>query len=201
YHLGGYCWGGLVAFELARQLRLAGEDVGLLALIDCPFPGFRQTRSLASRARGRARLGWELVRQNVARVRELAPRQIPPFLWQRLVNLVTRVAGRPAYRWSVRIGRPLLPAFRELANAFHQAGLAYRPGTYPGRIQVLYAAGNRPGRSVDAFAGWTRVATGGVEFYEVPGMHRTMMQEPHVERLSTQLLAILERPLAEPATE
>jgi thioesterase domain-containing protein len=34
YFLGGYCYGGNVAFEIARQLRNAGEEVALLALIE-----------------------------------------------------------------------------------------------------------------------------------------------------------------------
>ncbi|GAC1538344.1 MAG: hypothetical protein NVS2B17_12160 [Candidatus Velthaea sp.] len=34
YRLGGYCQGGLIAFELARQLRAAGEGVDALILVD-----------------------------------------------------------------------------------------------------------------------------------------------------------------------
>jgi acyl carrier protein len=39
YLLGGYCYGGLVAMEMSRLLKQAGESVSLLALIDtsCPF--------------------------------------------------------------------------------------------------------------------------------------------------------------------
>jgi thioesterase domain-containing protein len=38
YYLGGSCMGGMVAFELARQLRAEGEEVALLLLLDSPFP-------------------------------------------------------------------------------------------------------------------------------------------------------------------
>lgn len=38
YYIGGSCMGGMVAFELARQLRAAGEGVALLVLLDSPFP-------------------------------------------------------------------------------------------------------------------------------------------------------------------
>ena len=34
YNLGGHCFGGLVAFEMARRLRAAGDEVGVVALID-----------------------------------------------------------------------------------------------------------------------------------------------------------------------
>jgi thioesterase domain-containing protein/acyl carrier protein len=38
WHLAGWSFGGLVAFEMARQLRAAGEEIGGLALIDPPEP-------------------------------------------------------------------------------------------------------------------------------------------------------------------
>ena len=42
YHLGGYCMGGTVAYEMAQQLRTQGEEVALLALFDtmnwCSIP-------------------------------------------------------------------------------------------------------------------------------------------------------------------
>ena len=41
YHLGGYCFGGNVAFEMARQLSAQGEALGLLALINCAPPNSR----------------------------------------------------------------------------------------------------------------------------------------------------------------
>lgn len=38
YHLAGFSFGGLVAFEVAQQFRARGEQVGLLALIDAFVP-------------------------------------------------------------------------------------------------------------------------------------------------------------------
>jgi amino acid adenylation domain-containing protein len=38
YHLVGWCFGGLLAAEMAYQLTKKGEDVGLLVLIETPFP-------------------------------------------------------------------------------------------------------------------------------------------------------------------
>ncbi|KFE71851.1 amino acid adenylation domain-containing protein [Hyalangium minutum] len=41
YYLGGYCFGGMVAFEMAQQLRAASQKVELLALLDAPFANDR----------------------------------------------------------------------------------------------------------------------------------------------------------------
>ncbi len=38
YLLAGYSGGGITAYEMAQQLRAAGQDVGVLALLDTPLP-------------------------------------------------------------------------------------------------------------------------------------------------------------------
>jgi non-ribosomal peptide synthetase component E (peptide arylation enzyme)/thioesterase domain-containing protein len=40
YVLGRYCYGGVVAFEAARQLMAGGEQVTMLALFETPTPGY-----------------------------------------------------------------------------------------------------------------------------------------------------------------
>ncbi|MCI0395888.1 MAG: amino acid adenylation domain-containing protein, partial [Chloroflexi bacterium] len=50
YLLGGWSAGGVVAFEMAQQLRNQGQEVGLLVLIDSPVPNPQQTPALAYQA-------------------------------------------------------------------------------------------------------------------------------------------------------
>ncbi|MCR5877624.1 thioesterase domain-containing protein [Phenylobacterium sp. J367] len=73
YHLCGYSFGGLVAFEMACRLREAGDEVGLVALFDT-------TRSPLTLAR--PRLGgdpWPAPRRAVAAKRRphAAPARLP----------------------------------------------------------------------------------------------------------------------------
>src|SRR5207237_314624 len=44
YYLGGYGFGGNVAYEMARQLDAQGEQVALLALLNCAPPNSRYLR-------------------------------------------------------------------------------------------------------------------------------------------------------------
>ncbi len=46
YLLGGWCNGGLVAYEMARQLHAAGQTLDLLVLIDPMYLGYRTQRKL-----------------------------------------------------------------------------------------------------------------------------------------------------------
>jgi amino acid adenylation domain-containing protein len=45
YFLGGMCFGGLVAFEMARQLTGQGQKTALLALIDTPVPAAAMSKT------------------------------------------------------------------------------------------------------------------------------------------------------------
>jgi thioesterase domain-containing protein len=79
YYLGGHCTSGLVAFEMARQLRRQGHDVGLVAMIsswyfDTPASG-SQIRQMVPLDSGtgrpdttspRARAAWALSQYMVA---------------------------------------------------------------------------------------------------------------------------------------
>jgi thioesterase domain-containing protein len=42
YALGGYCFGGLVAYEMAVQLMDAGEKIDLVAMFNAPSPSYNQ---------------------------------------------------------------------------------------------------------------------------------------------------------------
>ena len=46
YLLGGYCFGGVVAFEMARQLQAQGEPVALVGI----FEGYAPVRKIAARS-------------------------------------------------------------------------------------------------------------------------------------------------------
>ena len=50
YFLGGYCGGGLIAFEVAQQLRNEGEEIALLAMFDTMNPAKIEPRSIWGRS-------------------------------------------------------------------------------------------------------------------------------------------------------
>ena len=117
YFLCGYCWAGELTFEMARQLVAAGQEVAFLALIDsrCRNVG---TRPYHRRLASRARKWWKLFTQNMRRLAALEHRAIPAFLQMRAENITMRLFGVKAYRWSLQLGRPVLP----LTATFPSAG-------------------------------------------------------------------------------
>ncbi len=83
YILGGWSMGGIVAFEMARQLAAAGHDVPLVILIDCSVPVPRNAlqplddlESLAGFAADLARTAGRETWASLERLRGLDPESI-----------------------------------------------------------------------------------------------------------------------------
>jgi amino acid adenylation domain-containing protein len=103
YRLAGYCSGGAIAFEMARQLHAQGDTVELLALCDSVAPGFRPMEL--------ARTTWNFLRVKNVRL-----------VQQRLYRFVLQ-----------NLGLSRLRKFRTVTEAHYWAHLSYRPRPYPGR--------------------------------------------------------------------
>ncbi|HEV7504596.1 MAG TPA: amino acid adenylation domain-containing protein [Thermoanaerobaculia bacterium] len=182
YLLGGWSFGGLVAYEMAQRLMAAGAEVGVLALLDV---GLWSTSSVQDDAEVLADL--------------LAPQvRIPPEELRRLGSLeeqlervleVARQHELLTFDIDVAHARRLYRVYR--ANS--AAARTYKPQVYPGSL-VLFRSLNQTGKPPDDPAlGWGGLALGGVEIHEVPAPHETLVLEPGVRILAEQLISCFER--------
>jgi amino acid adenylation domain-containing protein len=76
YHLAGLCFGGVVAFEAARQLEAQGERVDLVAVLDWALPNARKLDLVGwVRAKLRKGIAWRGLAERLAeRLRALGER-------------------------------------------------------------------------------------------------------------------------------
>jgi thioesterase domain-containing protein len=188
YFLGGVCLGGVVAFEMAHQLRAQGDQVARLVLIDSHFPTFPR-HYLAGAFRSR---GLSLADSYLGDLLALSGKQRLRYVSARALNLTTRVTGRAksAIQRLTQKERitPLLPVVLQRvkdANALAEA--SYVPQYYPGHVIQLWCT-EMPTRSYkDRRLAWSEVAGSGLEVHIIPGNHMTMLEEPHIVALSEKL--------------
>ncbi|XYI03830.1 non-ribosomal peptide synthase/polyketide synthase [Sorangium sp. So ce1128] len=188
YHLGGWSFGGLVAFELASQLAAEGHEVATLALIDAPAPGALPDSELDELALVAfiARAAGLAVEQE--ELRELT-----------LDQAVARVTER------AEASHRALPGISDISRLIHRgvrltrinaaAARRYVPRHYPGPLALLNARDNEGAagalRSRDPACGWGGFAAA-PEVILVPGTHETIMTEPHVGQLASALRRVLD---------
>ena len=187
YRLGGYCLGGLVSFEMAQQLSADGEQVSLLLIIECDFPGTPEYLHLRAHP-----LTWadshlgELLRLRTTEKLRYIGRSVR----KAAVGIATRATPRKIRE---KNESSLMRAMRRVTEVNMQAALIYQPRRYPGRV-TLFCGSERPTRSYeDRRLAWSQVAGGGLEVRLVPGNHVSILDHPQVETVAQELRACLAR--------
>jgi len=199
YHIGGYSGGGLIAYEMAQQLRRAGQEVSLL-LLDCSAPNsmpltrpsLRDYLGLFVRA-----VHWfsddDLLRAGSAvalgRLRS------------KLFGVVSAVARRmspnnapePDIRHELGLWRYPDDSRGFLAQ-LNKALRAYRPAPYSGSMTVVRARSRRLWslRKMPEDLGWSPLVGGRLRTELVPAAHDTLVTEPRVRQTAKAVRQHLE---------
>jgi thioesterase domain-containing protein/acyl carrier protein len=202
YYLGGYCIGGIVAFEMAQQLRAAGEEVACLVLIeaDKPEPPMR-SRTLGERIRAARHGAADL---SLGEKLQYFTRRVSGKLkWEfaQLQNTDNDLL-RQLYR-ALTLGANTTvantdPLRSRVARMLTRVQDKYKPRIYPGRIILLRAA-VPDDRQLVGDRGWSEFAKGGVEIHDTPGEHVTIFEPQNVSTLAEKLDACLRAALSSQA--
>jgi FkbH-like protein len=195
YQLGGYCFGGTVAQEMARQLETQGESVALLVLIDCApancgyekLPWGRPTVALDF-ARNLGYWFEDFIHLQPQERRSLIRRKLsllPRKFWGRISGQRTRedfdleefidlthVSERETRLWN------------------HHLRLLVQHVSKPsrGRVTLFRTRGQPLICSFEPDFGWAKIA-GSVTVKNIPGSHEGIFMEPHVRGLAKELEA------------
>jgi amino acid adenylation domain-containing protein len=167
YRVGGECVGGVVAYEVARQLAAAGESIALVLLIDSWVPT------------GVGVMHHQLIGQ-------------PLDLLALGLRFVADLPRRPpsAEPWWAELWRRanVPPDGRRYVRACMQ----YRPAAYAGGLTLLASDANlRRGIAQP----WQRLAGGAVAIHRAPGNHQTYSRQ-HAEATAAILRRCLEEAAA-----
>jgi thioesterase domain-containing protein/acyl carrier protein len=165
YYIGGYSFGGMVALEMAHQLKAQGHAVGLVVLLDT-FPG--QLKSTGSLFRTYLTLPLDEQWMHLSRKTKAFPRSMRR-----------------------RVAMMRLPAvLKNLRDACYGAARTYQPKPYDGPI-ILFRASEKGLSSVSQESAWKSLSPQ-IEIYEVSGHHGNIVDEPQVRLLADELKACLE---------
>ncbi|MDP6538814.1 MAG: SDR family NAD(P)-dependent oxidoreductase [Planctomycetota bacterium] len=189
YLLGGFSGGGITAYEIARQLREAGEEVALLVLLDTPLP---QAEPLSLRDKLMLHI-QRLRREGAGYVTSWVNERIE---WERAQRAAgtNGVAPAPAYPMAFD-NDGVEAAFRKALTRYRVRPCGGAITLFRPRLENAYAVGG--GRYLTAGRdfvyhdnGWGPHAPR-VDVHEVPGDHDSMVLEPNVRALAARLQACI----------
>jgi thioesterase domain-containing protein len=177
YHLAGFCFGGVLAFELARQLADAGHEIGLLALLDATYvPGCRLQavpwlRRAMHHGGAALREGPGYLRTKLAAKRRLKASRQQAVQYARLTHFEGDVVA-------------VLPK-----AAFLRAILEEYVGQPYGGEAVVVRGVSSPSFSLDRgrASGWDHIVRGQVHVEEIRCGHVEICQEPNVGQVAKRL--------------
>lgn len=212
YLLGGFCNGALVAFEMARQLEVAGELIDAVVMIGADGSNFRY-RHVDSIARRLSQISGDDDAARAARFLELRRKAMDVEAWGRSQMMRIRAAtSDPLHvpRRLMELARghrdetapapdapPPMPPVAGAANpavvqAYTDAIDAYMPAPFHGHVILVWAQDD-PTPEGGITYGWKAVCED-VQVVTVPGDHHSSLAlEENLRELAARLLPVLER--------
>lgn len=183
YLLMGHSLGAAVAYEMAQRLLREGEPVPLVGLLDHPGPDIRLDAG-----------DW--VRYHLMSIAGLNNRERFLYIWRGLrwklrMKVIARRMKEPPDSLSKKTD-PSTWSSIDVIEASMRALRQYRIEPFAGRVVLFRAEHAPPKIRSDRYGGWGRVALGGVDVFEVPGTHMTMLNPPHVEVLAQAVVRCID---------
>jgi thioesterase domain-containing protein len=178
--------GGSIAFEMAQQLRKAGQGVSLVAMFDSyNYNGIWPLQSVLDRVVYRA----QKTEFHLSNVLRLAPKDWPGYLVDKLKGAREREFERFALALSnllrvLGFGNGKKKVLLEEVN--ERAGIAYKPNVYQGKITLFQPRKNYRFRQRQQMS-WEGVAGGGMDVIELPVSPGGLFVEPYVGMLAARL--------------
>jgi amino acid adenylation domain-containing protein len=172
YLLGGYCFGGLIAFEMAQQLRDSGEPVAALTIFEMFLPGASRLPD------ARDRLAYHL-------------RFLRSVGWRDRIGFVKRHGRRRLARFGRRLSPRLGDAVAQLT--LPSAGDFSPHRAYAGRLTLFRGSEQPDGLTFDHDMGWGGLASEGVVVHEMDGHHTDAYKEPSISKWISALRDTLEQ--------
>jgi amino acid adenylation domain-containing protein len=207
YQLSGWCFAGWMAYEVARRLEAAGDEVSALLLLDswCPYkaagapqqlplPGIAEPgpvrrgvgvrlRSLGFKVSSRAR---QFAALNAAERKRHARKTLVE-LWSSVSIPVERRVKAGLYRLFLRFDLPQPRVLRDPNVAVYDWVRQYQVRPYSGEITLIRPAEIAVPPDADPTCGWRPLTSGEIRSIFVPGDRSTMFLEPNLATLAETL--------------
>jgi thioesterase domain-containing protein/acyl carrier protein len=193
YFLGGRSLGGIIAYEMACQLRANGDEVAMLALLDSYPVGYERMAANRSNRKTRMERFAKRCGAHFENIRGLAGREKLLYIFDKSKYGPVRVKSqlwRAIYRAYQNVGVDLPRALQNVEQFNWLAAQKYCPQPFDGRVTLFWASTDLRAK-FDLVEGWRTLARGGVDIHEIPGTHLDMIKEPHVADLAKKLTACL----------
>jgi amino acid adenylation domain-containing protein len=182
YFILGYSFGGIVSFDIARQLTEQGEKIAFLGLLDIRSPTITDITTPF--------IEWLNIQ--IARFQQLTFKQ-------HLKYFVDKIFYRKKTDYRSGVASALIdlnlrtPELLNILDSNIKAKQRYQPQPYSGQADLFWSEYQDWYIKDYPDLGWGNLITGGLHLQWIPGDHDSLMQEPHVQVLAEKLRLSIEQ--------
>ena len=194
YLLGGYCFGGIVAYEIAQQLKKCNEEIALLVLLDPPVAygfdtGSNDSPFIGTRLKGSLRRRLKVLRSGTTVDGLTKAKRLMKHLGDSIKTQALKIAGKVVFKTSLMFDYtiPLKLRGPYIFDVYTRAMRRYCPEPYPGRIVVFKAADVYRDRSYSV-----RLAPKTLQVDVISGNHDEILTDPHLKIWAEKLKGYLD---------
>ena len=184
YRIFGWSFGGLMVYEIARQLAVSGDYVAFLGIIDTSpilFP--RMKTDLSGMVQKFYYFDW-LIWAAGFHFREIARLSILDRLGYINKRLKKRVSWLPlVFKQKEKTAREQAEVFFTNKPAIQE----YHPKPYAGDAHLFRVKQQRTTLVRQKFAFWNYLVRGKITLHQIPGTHLTLLKEGNVETLAAMM--------------
>jgi thioesterase domain-containing protein len=174
YSIAGYSFGGLIAFEMAQQLVANGEEMELLALLDCNVPNLPKLRPSFLRSSC----------IHLSNIWQLEYQEKFSYVVDRIAYRFRHSNDRDFLLQSLYKSEDITPQIRTILDANLQAGENYTARPYPGKITLFRCEIQDIEHYLYPDFGWKSLIGENLDIHSIPGPHFRMLKEPRVNVLA-----------------
>lgn len=176
YAIAGYSFGGIIAYEMGRQLMSQGKKISMLSIIDTNVdPQYYYASPLAKK----------LAKTKVLYKRRFTYLKEMLSGWDTTIKHINR---KKNFIKEYYLNKPTFETnddeliFKEyLVSNSKVSEIENRYHMVPAPLKIdLFKAKNNNDFQNDSYLGWGQVALGGVVIHEIPGDHLNIFREPNV---------------------
>ena len=196
FHLGGYCFGGVIAYEMSRQLLEADEKVQLLAIFEGYPPSFNPHKNKLS---NEWLFAFNFIRNLPFWIRDYMQlsKMNRRYRNHRIVSIFRKRFMR-LMGFNIELDKQdILDNVSSLAERYQHvvenniyAMRHYHIKSFDGPMVLFRTPHRVPGRIEKPDRGWRKFAAE-IDIQMIPGGHTTMLKKPNVKILADKLKGYL----------
>ncbi len=197
YRLAGWCVSGWIAYGIARQLELKGEEIELLMVMDAWAPGYWSKQPRMRRTLMRAIYRGERFLWVMRRLRPCSMSERQAYI-RRSLHGMAAAAARNLTAWLHHMNLPvnirLTEEMRRSEQLEYTASRAFEVGPLEGKVLLFRSEEQPTGPLLAPDMGWTELLGRPMRVDQLPGDHQEIFDHAGVKIMAALAREVLSAP-------